>query len=107
MVINFFTWKPTVKSNEFLDRLIPVDDDVYAAYLAADKYHQQGIYHHYPKISPCGGFGLMSTRINPRLKNSKQRVSEAFMHAYILERLGVSEEDIDEQKKRIKEFNAS
>ena len=95
VVINFFTWKPTVKSNEFFDRLIPVDDDVYAAYLAADKYHQQGIYHHYPKISPCGGFGLMSTRINPRLKNSKQRVSEAFMHAYILERLGVSEEDID------------
>ncbi len=75
------------------DRLVAVDDDVFSAFIAANQYHQiHSETGRYPKVDVIGGYGLMSSRINPKLNG--KRFSEAEMLEYVLRRLGVRRSDI-------------
>lgn len=74
-------------------RLVAVDDDVFSAFIAAERYHylrSKGIF---PKVDCIGGFGLMSGKINP--KQDGKKLSEAVMLLKVLVCLGVPRNDID------------
>ncbi len=98
-VINYFAEEIYRKGVSYTpkkryDRLVCVDDDVFSAFVAAWYYHQIFKTHgYYPKIDCIGGYGLMSTTINPKIEGNL--ISEAEMLKYTLWRLGVKEEDIE------------
>ncbi len=96
IIVDYFAAEVSKKYNtdKKYDRLVAVDDDVFSAYVAAKYYHK--IYREtgkYLKVDVIGGYGLMSGKINPKIKG--KRISEAEMLAYVLERLGVRRADID------------
>lgn len=93
-VVNYFAEavKNRFVEDKVYQRLVAVDDDVFSAFVAADRYHylrSRGIC---PKVDCIGGFGLMSGKINPK-KNGK-KLSEAEMLRLVLLALGVQKKDI-------------
>lgn len=93
-VINYFA---EVVDRRFIagktyHRLIAADDDVFSAFIAADRYHFLRRQGQSPKVDCIGGFGLMSGQINP--KRHGKKLSEAEMLRLVLIALGVRTEDI-------------
>lgn len=95
VIVDYFADKITAKFSldKHYNRVVAIDDDVFSAFVAAWYYHRsKRKFGYYPKVDAIGGYGLMSSRINPK-KNGK-RISEAEMLVEVLLRLGVAKEDI-------------
>ncbi len=74
-------------------RLVAIDDDVHSAFVTAWYYHRsKRKFGYYPKVDAIGGYGLMSSKINP--KKDGRQLSEAEMLVEVLLKLGVAREDI-------------
>ena len=95
LIVDYFAEKITAKFSldKHYDRVVAIDDDVFSAFVAAWYYHRsKRKFGYYPKVDAIGGYGLMSSRINP--KKDGKRISEAEMLVEVLLRLGVAKEDI-------------
>ena len=95
LIVDYFADKITAKFaiEKRYQRLVAIDDDVFSAFVAAWYYHRSKRKFGYcPKIDTIGGYGLMSSRINP--KKDGKRLSEAEMLVDVLLKLGVAKDDI-------------
>lgn len=96
LIVDYFADKITAKFSpeKKYDRVVAIDDDVFSAFVAAWYYHRtKRKFGYYPKVDAIGGYGLMSSRINP--KKDGKRISEAEMLVEVLLKLGVAIENIN------------
>ena len=95
VIVDYFADKITAKFSldKHYNRVVAIDDDVFSAFVAAWYYHRsKRKFGYYPKVDAIGGYGLMSSKINP--KKDGRQLSEAEMLVEVLLKLGVAREDI-------------
>ena len=96
LIVDYFADKITAKFSieKRYQRLVAIDDDVFSAFVAAWYYHRtKRKFGYYPKVDAIGGYGLMSSKINPEMDG--RRLSEAEMLVEVLLKLGVAIENIN------------